>query len=92
MEFLEIILGPIIDFVVYGSMNTTEDKRAPLILRILAALFLGVLFFGLPLGFLIAGIVTKEPGFIWGGSFLLIVSIPLFIYIWRFERHDNENK
>jgi len=89
-DLIELFFGPIINFIIYGSMNTAEDKHAPFILRILAALFLGILFFGLPVGVLIYGIVKKEIFGIWVGVFLLVVMIPIFIYVWRYERHDDQ--
>jgi hypothetical protein len=88
-DLIEVFLEPIINFIIYGSMNTAEDKRAPYILRVLAAHFIGILFFGLPVGVLIYGIVKKEIFIIWGGVFLLVVMIPIFIYVWRYERHDD---
>ena len=44
---MEIILDILFDLIVEGSMGAVGDKKVPLALRILAAVFLTVIFGGL---------------------------------------------
>ena len=45
--FMEIILDILFDLIVEGSIGAVGDKKVPLALRILAAVFLTVIFGGL---------------------------------------------
>lgn len=57
---MEIILELLFEFIVEGSIGAVGDKKVPLILRVLAAIFLIVIFGGLIAVLTIIGIRDKS--------------------------------
>lgn len=84
-SFFEIIFEIIFELVIEGSLelSMTKSIKVPLLLRILAALFIVGISGGLCAVFLIAGIKNKQPLLIGVSVFLLIMIIVAFITKYR---------
>lgn len=84
-SFFEIIFEIIFELVIEGSLelSMTKSIKVPLLLRILAALFIIEIGGGLCAVFFIAGIKNKQPLFIGVSVFLLIMIIVAFITKYR---------
>ncbi len=84
-SFFEIIFEIIFELVIEGSLelSMTKSIKVPLLLRILALLFIVAICGGLCAVFLIAGIKNEQPLLIGVSVFLLIMIIVAFITKYR---------
>lgn len=84
-SFFEILFEIILEVVLEGSLelSTTKNIRVPLLLRILAVLFIVAIGGGLCAVFLIIGVKNEQPLLIGISVFLLIMIIVAFITKYR---------
>lgn len=84
-SFFEILFEIIFELVIEGSLelSMTKSIKVPLLLRILAVLFIVVIYGGLCAVFLVAGIKNEQPLLVGISVFLLIMIIVAFITKYR---------
>lgn len=83
--FFEIIFEIIFEVVLEGSLelSMTKSIKVPLLLRILAVLFICVIFGGLCAVLFLAGIKNKQPLLVGIAIFIFVMMIVAFITKYR---------
>lgn len=84
-SFFEILFEIIFELIIEGSLelSMTKSIKVPLLLRILAVLFIVVIYGGLCAILLVAGIKNEQPLLVGISVFLLIMIIVAFITKYR---------
>ncbi len=80
---METILEVIFELIIEGSVGALGDKKVPVPLRILAAVFLIAVYGGLVCFLFIAGILDRNPLLIGCGVLILAVTVFLVSRIIR---------
>ena len=76
---MDIIFGILFELIVEGSMGAVGDKKVPMPVRVLAALFLTLFFGGLVVVFVYIGISENEPVILFIGFVIaLLVILAIF--------------
>ncbi|MCI8428584.1 MAG: hypothetical protein HFJ03_13780 [Lachnospira sp.] len=84
-SFFEILFDILFELIIEGSLEVSMTKsiKVPLLLRILAVLFIVVIYGGLCAVFLIVGIKNEQPLLIGISVVLLIMVIVAFVIKYR---------
>lgn len=84
-SFFEILFNILFELIIEGSLEVSMTKsiKVPLLLRILAVLFIVVIYGGLCAVFLIVGIKNEQPLLIGISVVLLIMVIVAFVIKYR---------
>lgn len=78
---MEFIMELLIEIILEGTvgLSMTKSKKVPIVLRFLAGLIVGVLFGGIFIGLLYAGINNRSPLMIGSAILFLILTMVFFI-------------
>ncbi len=77
---MDIIFGILFELIVEGSVGAVGDKKVPMPVRVLAALFLMLFFGGLVVVFVYIGISDNEPVILFIG---LVIALLVILAILR---------
>lgn len=93
---MEFILELLIEIVLEGTVEVsmTKSKKVPIVLRFIAGLIVGVLYGGIFIGFLYAGINNRSLLMIGISILFLIVTMAFFIKTYRTvnkKKNDRES-
>lgn len=82
---MEFIMELLIEIILEGTvgLSMTKSKKVPIVLRFLAGLIVGVLFGGIFIGLLYAGINNRSLLMIGISILFLIVTMAFFIKTYR---------
>lgn len=82
---MEFIMELLIEIILEGTVEVsmTKSKKVPIVLRFLAGLIVGVLFGGIFIGLLYAGINNRSPLMIGIAILFLILTMVFFIKTYR---------
>ncbi len=86
-DLLEALFEGLIEFIFEGLTSTSESKRVPILLRILAALLVLLLFGGVSGLMVYAGIMLLKEKAMIAGIFMFVIAALVWIYaIWNFVK------
>lgn len=84
-DLLDVLFEEIIEFIFDGLISTSECKRVPILLRILAAAFLLLLFAGVSGLMIYAGAMLLKENAVILGIFMLVIAAAVWIFaVWKF--------
>ena len=84
---MELLFDLLAEFILEGSVEVLGSKKAPLALRIAAAVVLVAVFLGLIVFFFVTGITDKNPVML----VLAVVFLLVFgVLIWKFGKKIKE--
>lgn len=86
-DLLEALFEGLIEFIFEGLTSTSESKRVPILLRILAALLVLLLFGGVSGLMIYAGIMLLKENNITAGIFMFVIAAFVWGFaIWKFVK------
>lgn len=86
-ELLEALFEGLIEFIFEGLTSTSECKRVPILLRILAALLVLLLFGGVSGLMVFVGIMLLKENNIIAGIFMFVIAALVWGFaVWKFVK------
>lgn len=82
-DLLEALFEGLIEFIFEGLTSTSESKRVPILLRILAALLVLLLFGGVSGLMVFVGIMLMKENHIIAGIFMFVIAALVWVYAIR---------
>lgn len=82
-DLLEALFEGLIEFIFEGLTSTSECKRAPILLRILAALLVLLLFGGVSGLMIFAGIMLLKEKAMIAGIFMFVIAALVWVFAIR---------